>query len=346
MTYPTSISFTITNACNLRCQMCGQWSEEGYIQNDKSGLRQNLALADWKRLVDELADHHVTSLLIRGGEPFMYPGIIELLAYIHSRGMFIAIDTNATLLKDFAGSLLEIGNIHLTVSVDGPEEIHDQVRGVKGSFRRTREGLERLSELEKSSSNKISRSICFTISPFSIAGLGQMPEVARSLGIKVVTIVPYYYVPEAVGKMYEKELQESLGCHAFTWRGFHHETSGVSFEEFQEQYHQYLATLGDIYNYPYMSLTEDEYREWFAGPLTPVLRLPCSNVEKLIDIQPGGEANFCVDFPDYSIGNVRDASIEALWNGEKAARFREYRRKTPLPVCYRCGSKYMSEISA
>ena len=34
-------------------------------------------------------------------------------------------------------------------------------------------------------------------------------------------------------------------------------------------------------------------------------------MERLIDIQPDGEANFCVDFPDYSIGNVKQASIEA-----------------------------------
>jgi MoaA/NifB/PqqE/SkfB family radical SAM enzyme len=55
-----------------------------------------------------------------------------------------------------------------------------------------------------------------------------------------------------------------------------------------------------------------------------------------------GPANFCVDFPDYSIGNVKAASIEELWNAGPAARFREYRRKRPLAVCHRCGAKYMS----
>jgi radical SAM protein with 4Fe4S-binding SPASM domain len=66
-------------------------------------------------------------------------------------------------------------------------------------------------------------------------------------------------------------------------------------------------------------------------------------VEKLIDIQPSGEANFCVDFPDYSIGNVRDSSVEEIWNGRRAEAFREYRRKQPLAVCARCGAKYMAE---
>jgi len=64
----------------------------------------------------------------------------------------------------------------------------------------------------------------------------------------------------------------------------------------------------------------------------------------LIDIQPDGRANFCVDFPDFSFGNVKDATLAQLWNNEQAERFRQYRRQKPLGVCYHCGAKYMSEI--
>jgi len=92
---------------------------------------------------------------------------VELLEYIHSKGMFISIDTNGTLLKEFASDLLRIGSIHITISIDGPEEIHDRVRGVQGCFKKTEEGLLLLNELEKHSTDKISRSICFTISPYS-----------------------------------------------------------------------------------------------------------------------------------------------------------------------------------
>jgi sulfatase maturation enzyme AslB (radical SAM superfamily) len=168
--------------------------------------------------------------------------------------------------------------------------------------------------------------------------------VARSLAINVITIVPYYYVPTEVGKRYEKELREYLGCAAFSWVGFHHEDSGIDWDVFKEQYRTYLDNLGTIYNYPYMPLSEDEYHAWFSDAVTPVYKLPCMNVEKLIDVQPNGEANFCVDFPDYSVGNVQETTIEELWNGERAERFRTYRRETPLAVCYRCGAKYMSEI--
>ena len=201
-----------------------------------------------------------------------------------------------------------------------------------------------LSALEKEGGQKISRSICFTISPYSYLGLGAMPEVARSLGITTISIVPYYYVPAAVGEAYAAELQAQFGCPAFSWRGFHHESSGIDFDVFRQEYRKYRATLGNIYSFPYMDLSEEDYQLWFASPNATVGGTHCTNVIKLIDIQPGGEANFCVDFPDYSIGNVREATLEELWNSERATRFRAYREQKSWPICYRCGAKYVSEI--
>jgi MoaA/NifB/PqqE/SkfB family radical SAM enzyme len=343
MDFPKSISFTITNVCNLRCQMCGQWSAEGYMHHNKDHIKDELALADWKRLVDELAEHQIPSVLLRGGEPFLFPDIMELLRYINRKGIFLSIDTNGTMLKNYANEIVALGRVHLTISVDGPEEIHDQVRGVKGCFQRIKENVASLLEAESSSGQTISKSICFTISPYSYKGLGQMPDVARELGLGSLVIVPYYYVPDHLGKEYEKELKE-LSSPAFSWHGFHHEDSGVDFEIFQQEYRKFLAGLGDISSFPYLPLSEEEYRTWFTDPIAMVRKESCSNVEKLMDIQPNGNANFCVDFPDYCFGNVKEATISELWNSEQAERFREYRRKKQLAVCYRCGAKYMAEI--
>lgn len=345
MSFPQFISFTVTNSCNLRCRMCGQWSEEGYITNRVKDPGAHMKLADWKRLVDEVSSYDVAFILVRGGEPFLFPGIIELLEYIRSKGISLSIDTNGTILEKYAADLVRIGNMHITFSVDGPEEIHDGVRGVEGSFKKTKENIALLNELEKDRQHKISKSVCFTISPYSYKGLGEMPDVARSMSVASINIVPYYYFSAEVGKKYEEELKKNFDCTAFSWKGFHHEDSGIDFDIFREVYKRYLANLGEIYNFPYMSLTEDEYHTWYADPFTPVGSLSCMNVEKLIDIQPDGEANFCVDFPDYSIGNVRDASIKDLWDGPRAAKFRNYRRENPLAICYRCGAKYISELT-
>jgi MoaA/NifB/PqqE/SkfB family radical SAM enzyme len=320
--------------------MCGQWSETGYIRALGHGGAP-LPLSDWKRLVDEMVAHDVSWVLVRGGEPFLVPGIIELLEYLRAKAIPTSVDTNGTMLKKYAADLVRLGDVELTVSVDGPEAIHDAVRCIPGCFRQIEEGLDELHRFEVACGRTVARSICFTISRYSYRGLGDLPEVARRLGIPTILIVPYYYVPEAVGKRYEAELN-TLGCRAFSWRGFQHEDSGVDFDEFQRQLRKFNETLGSLKVFPFLHLSEDDFRTWFSDATTPVGSEECWIVDDLLDIQPNGEANFCVDFPDYSIGNVKDSTIEELWNGEAAERFREYRRKQPLAICRRCGAKYMS----
>jgi MoaA/NifB/PqqE/SkfB family radical SAM enzyme len=343
MTFPKVISLTVTNSCNLRCKMCGQWSEEGYIYNNVKDSGSKMKLADWKKLIDEMANHKMDFVLIRGGEPFLFPGIIELIEYAVDKDLPLGIDSNGTMLEKYAEDLVRIGNMHITFSVDGPEEIHDYVMGIKGSYKKIKENIALLNELEKNSEKKISKSICFTLSRYSYKGLGEMAETARSMAIKSVLIAPYYYFSESIGKMYEKELKENFDCEAFSWKGFHHEESGIDYEIFREGHEKYLNNLGDIENFPFMPFKENDFKIWFSDFLTPVGSTACHNVESLIDIQPDGGANFCIDFPDYVFGNVFEDTIEYLWNSERAEKFREYRRKNPFAICYRCGAKYMTE---
>ena len=154
MNFPQFISFTVTNACNLRCRMCGQWSEEGYIKNNTVKTGKSLTVDDWKRLVDEVSMHKIRFILLRGGETFLYPGLMELVEYINSKGIFLSIDTNGTVMDKYAEDLVRLGNMHITFSLDGPEEIHDSVRGLKGSFRKTKEAIELLNEIEKRTGKK------------------------------------------------------------------------------------------------------------------------------------------------------------------------------------------------
>jgi MoaA/NifB/PqqE/SkfB family radical SAM enzyme len=350
MNFPEMVSLTLTNACNLRCKMCGQWSETGYMHQKKESLKQELQLTDWIRVVDEVCEHQVGSVLLRGGEIFLLPWIRELLEYLCRKGISLSIDTNGTMLESYARDLVQFGNkLHLTFSVDGPEEIHDQVRGIKGAFGRMKENIRLLLELERQNGTKCGKSACFTISPYSYRGLSQLPETLRNLGLESFSIVPYYYFSEAVGREYERVLHEDLGCEAYSWGGFQHETSGVDWDVFRDQYQQFLKSLNGLHVFPYMGsgkegFKEKDYQQWFADCQTPVGSSACYNVERFIDIQPNGEANFCCDFPDYVIGNVKEATVDEIWNSGRANRFRDYRRQKSLPICWRCGAKYMSEL--
>ncbi|MCB9247272.1 MAG: hypothetical protein H6613_01355 [Ignavibacteriales bacterium] len=73
MSFPKIISFTLLNACNLRCKMCGQWSETGYLKNKIVEANPQLDLEVWKKLIDEISKHKIRFILIREENHFLSP---------------------------------------------------------------------------------------------------------------------------------------------------------------------------------------------------------------------------------------------------------------------------------
>lgn len=69
------INLHILEACNFRCRQCFS----------KFGTEKLLPVEDWKKIVDNcIAGADVTEFNIAGGEPMLYPGLIELVKYIRS----------------------------------------------------------------------------------------------------------------------------------------------------------------------------------------------------------------------------------------------------------------------
>ena len=137
---PLTVTWEVTNRCNLRCVHC--LSDSG-PDADASG---ELSLEEAKRVVDQLAEEKVFQIHFGGGEPFVYPGFMALLHHAQNRGFCcLCISTNGSLLDASRIEALEaMGGIYLQISLDGAtEETCDALRG-KGAFARAVSALERL----------------------------------------------------------------------------------------------------------------------------------------------------------------------------------------------------------
>jgi len=77
-------------------------------------------------------------------EPLIHVQILDFCREIVSRGFFCSITSNGFLLPQKAEALVEIGVDEITISIDGAPEVHDRIRGRKGSFARLYEGIEKL----------------------------------------------------------------------------------------------------------------------------------------------------------------------------------------------------------
>jgi MoaA/NifB/PqqE/SkfB family radical SAM enzyme len=113
----------VTKRCNLDCGYC-PWHT---APHDFTGERTT---ADWKVTLDDIIERGARILIFEGGEPTLRRDLQELLDHAHARGAYTVLATNGTTdMNRFAPSAF-------TVSVDGPERVHDTVRGV-GTFQRT-----------------------------------------------------------------------------------------------------------------------------------------------------------------------------------------------------------------
>src|SRR5215204_7060681 len=130
--FPPFLYLSILNSCNLRCQGC--WV-------DVEAERAQIDLETLNRTINDAKAHGNAFFGILGGEPFMHPELLDLLA-AHPDAYF-QVFTNGQFITDkIAKRLRQIGNATPLISIEGREIVSDERRGKKEVFTRTLRGLE------------------------------------------------------------------------------------------------------------------------------------------------------------------------------------------------------------
>lgn len=139
------IQWHLTERCNLSCIHCYQ----------TGGKTEELSLAEIREVVTEIKDmidawsemydlEFSPSLNVTGGEPLLRKDLFDILGKMRAEGFAIYILTNGTMIDtEKAGTLARLGVKGIQVSIEGPEETHDSIRG-NGSFAAACRGVENL----------------------------------------------------------------------------------------------------------------------------------------------------------------------------------------------------------
>ena len=132
--------FELTLRCNERCFHCGS--------RCAADMPDGLPAEKYKEILDEVRrnfDISKVQLCITGGEPLLRKDFFDILGYAHRIGYHWGMTSNATLItKEVARKLREAGMGTISVSIDGLEETHDRLRGMKGGWHRAMEGIQNL----------------------------------------------------------------------------------------------------------------------------------------------------------------------------------------------------------
>ena len=131
---PMHVMLEVTNACNLDCIHC-------YIKGTVDQFRlcddnEELSLRQIERLLDDLVEEGTLNLVFTGGEAFLRPDFLEILALARERHFAISIFSNGQCIDvRTADKLAEIHPVGVYFSIYGANAaVHERVTGVRGSF--------------------------------------------------------------------------------------------------------------------------------------------------------------------------------------------------------------------
>lgn len=112
--FPSRANYEITQRCNLKCEHC-------YL-NKNSYVKKELSDKEWEKVFLEHRKKGISSVHLTGGEPALRLDVIRSANKIFKA---VSIVSNGTI------KIPEEIQRRIFVSIDGPEEIHNKIRGVK-----------------------------------------------------------------------------------------------------------------------------------------------------------------------------------------------------------------------
>lgn len=120
--FPFFVGWVLTNRCNNQCSYCNRWA-------------LNMQELDTKRvleIISELSEIGTYRINFTGGEPLLRDDIDEIIKRTSEKRIKVIVSSNGILVPKKINYLKGIDMLEL--SLDGPEEINDYLRG-KGSFK-------------------------------------------------------------------------------------------------------------------------------------------------------------------------------------------------------------------
>ena len=155
--------------------MCDIW---------KVTAAEEISVSDLERHMDDIEALKVEWVVFSGGEPLMHSDLFRLCRLLCERGIRTTILTTGLLLERDADRIVDSVD-EVIVSLDGPSQIHDQIRRVPGAFERLAKGVRALHATDE----QFPVSARATVQRLNHASLRGTVETAKALGLSSVSFL-------------------------------------------------------------------------------------------------------------------------------------------------------------
>ncbi len=337
---PKWIVLGVNNVCNLHCKMCDVGTknlDSNFAQNLVGTHPINMPLELLKKIIDQTKKYYPNSKLAYAfTEPLVYPHLIDSLNYAKEKKLKTVITTNALTLKFKAKELAKADIDTIFVSIDGPQDIHNEIRGNKKSFQRAIEGIEQLSSLAPSINIEI---IC-AITEWNIPHLKTLLNSLKNINISRIGFMHTQFISN-----------ESIQSHDKTpWGALYPATDSnmdlidLNNIDTDKLFHE----IDEIQNskFPFEvyfspKINSKSILDTYYKKSEKILGKHCNAVFTSIMIKSDGSIipahGRCYNL---TLGNIYDKTLKDIWQGGILKKLRTDLHKAGglFPACSRCCS--------
>ncbi len=306
---PYKLTFAITYKCNSKCKTCKIWEKK---------TKNELKIDEIKNIFKNINPSWVN---LTGGEPFIRNDLYDIAEIISKKNAYLLnITTNGLLVKETITTLkkileLKIPKIILVVSLDGPKETHDKIRGVKGNWDKAICLFTKLKELS-SNNKRFQTYLGYTISHYNIGLINKtLEEVNKKIKVNIndfhfnILHNSFYYGNESIATTInmKNKIIEDVDCILQQKTGF-----GII----------------NILEKKYLKLIK-KYFEIEKSPKS------CKALISSCFIDPSGYVYPCTGF-NLIIGNLKayNYELKKIWQSEKANNARKLINENVCGGCW------------
>lgn len=347
--YPTELNYQLTYACNLRCKMCYQWSEDGYFQSyNKTALNHEISVDLFEKGLYETKEAQ-SRLYMWGGEPLFHSDWSSIANALYKDPRYTIMCTNGMLIEKNMEAIEKISPyLVMLLSIDGPDEIHNSLRG-KRTFERLIKQMDLLLDEQRKGNYKGEVSINIVLHDELVPILYEFLEYLEDRGVNSVYLNYPWYISKdranAMDQFYNEHLSwlGEIQPGTASWHSFTFRLSDNSKELLQSQiekmnkrvWRMRVRFQQNIETYNIGPFIDDSY----------VTTRHCLAIASRIEILADGRVGICSKFfPELSIGSFHDDTLLNIWHSERFMKLRRVIAKGLMPVCSKCVLLYRNGI--
>jgi radical SAM protein with 4Fe4S-binding SPASM domain len=342
------VSFRITDRCNLRCHTCGQWGDSGFLHGKelKELIGNEVTPERYAELLKDLVKHnHRPLVYIWGGEPMLYPGILNIIETATRLGLPTSIATNGTNIASVAERLVRISMFLIQISIDGHNaNLHNRLRPASGkldNFAGIEAGLEAIKRARRDQNRSLPMIASLTV--ISKENANHLVDIYEAFKDRVDMFVFYlsWWITPERAKSHDRNFAQRFGFTPKMHRGWLGNWQPDNYKALNSQLQGLLSRSRPLSATPVTIIPPitgtENLHTYYVDHAACFGFEQCISIYQTVEVDSNGDMTPCRDYRDYTVGNIKEHTISELWNSKAYCNFRQsLATKGLMPICSRC----------